>query len=92
MTILGVSPDEPARLAEWRTAEDLPYHLLSDPDHAVAELYSAWGEKSMYGKKYMGIERTTCLIDTSGNIKQIWNKVKVKEHAEAVLQEVQKSA
>ena len=82
VTIIGVSPDEPARLAEWRTAENLPYHFLSDPDHAVAEQYHAWGEKSMYGKKYMGIIRSHFIIDADGNFEDVQIKVSPKKSVE----------
>ena len=90
VTILGVSPDEPARLAEWRVAENLPYHLLSDPDHAVAELYSAWGEKSMYGKKYMGVIRSHFLIDAEGKFEDVQIKVSPKKSVEKAVKAVSK--
>lgn len=77
--VLGISPDKPAALAKWKTKRDLPYPLLSDPDHAVAEAYGVWGEKSMYGKKYMGIIRSHFVVDASGNLEDIQFKVKPED-------------
>ncbi len=65
-TVIGLSPDEPAALLSWRAKENLPYTLLSDPDHAVLDAWGAWGEKSMYGKKYMGVIRSHWIIDENG--------------------------
>jgi peroxiredoxin Q/BCP len=65
-TVLGLSPDEPKALKKWKDAESLPYDLLSDPDHAVLEAWGVWGEKSMYGKKYMGVIRSHWVIDENG--------------------------
>ncbi len=65
-TVLGISPDEPAALRKWKDAENLPYDLVSDPDHRVLEAWGAWGEKSMYGKKYMGVVRSHWVIDENG--------------------------
>lgn len=67
-TVLGISPDEPADLLKWREEENLPYTLLSDPDHMVLEAWGAWGEKSMYGKAYMGVIRSHWVIDENGII------------------------
>jgi peroxiredoxin Q/BCP len=83
--IVGVSPDKSAAQAKFKAKFDLPFTLLADEDHKVAEDYGVWKEKSMYGKKYMGIERTTFVIDTKGVIKKIFEKVKVEGHAEEVL-------
>jgi thioredoxin-dependent peroxiredoxin len=74
-TVIGVSPDEPAALAKWRAKEKLPYSLLSDPDHQVAEAYGVWGEKSMYGRTYMGIIRSHFVIDDQGKIEDVQFKV-----------------
>ena len=74
-TVVGVSPDMPAALAKWKAAENLPYPLLSDPDHAVADAYGVWGEKSMYGKTYMGIIRSHFIIDAEGKIEDVQYKV-----------------
>jgi peroxiredoxin Q/BCP len=74
-TVLGISPDKPAALAKWKKKLGLPYALLSDPDHAVAEAYGVWGEKSMYGKKYMGIIRSHYVVDEAGNLADTQVKV-----------------
>ncbi|MBN2470339.1 MAG: thioredoxin-dependent thiol peroxidase [Anaerolineae bacterium] len=67
-TVLGISPDEPEALRKWKDDENLPYDLVSDADHAVLEAWGAWGEKSMYGKKYMGVIRSHWVIDENGVI------------------------
>lgn len=67
-TVLGLSPDEPKALKKWKDAESLPYDLLSDPEHQVLEAWGVWGEKSMYGKKYMGVIRSHWVIDENGVI------------------------
>ena len=82
--ILGVSPDGVASHQKFRAKYDLPFTLLADTDHAVAELYDVWKEKSMYGRKYMGIERTTFLIAPDGRIARVFAKVKPDGHAEEV--------
>lgn len=66
--VLGISPDKPEDLLKWKAKKDLPYDLLSDPDHAVLEAWGAWGEKSMYGKKYFGVIRSHWVIDENGVI------------------------
>ncbi len=66
VVVLGISPDEPGLQKKWQTAENLPYDLLSDPDHQVLEAWGVWGEKSMYGKKYMGVIRSHWVIDENG--------------------------
>lgn len=66
--VLGISPDEPKAQKKWKDKENLPYDLLSDPDHAVLEAWGAWGERSMYGKKYMGVVRSHWVIDENGVI------------------------
>lgn len=83
--IVGVSPDTSKAQAKFKDKFDLPFTLLADKDHKVAEAYGVWVEKSMYGKKYMGVERTTFVIDPEGKIKKIFPKVKVEGHAEQVL-------
>ncbi len=85
-TVLGVSPDSVASHDKFKSKFKLPFPLLSDPDHAVAEAYGAWGEKSMYGRKYLGILRTTVVIDEAGRVLHRFEKVKPKGHAAAVLQ------
>jgi peroxiredoxin Q/BCP len=83
--VLGVSPDSEARHAKFREKYSLPFDLLADVDHAVAEKYGAWGEKSLYGRKYQGIIRSTFLIGPDGKVKKVWPRVKVKGHADEVL-------
>jgi thioredoxin-dependent peroxiredoxin len=83
--VLGISPDTPKQQAKFKEKFGFPYPLLADTEHAVAEAYGVWKEKSMYGKKYMGIERTTFVIDKDGNIAQVFRKVKPAGHAEEVL-------
>ena len=86
--VLGISPDSVKSHDKFRGKYDLPFTLLADEDHAIAEKYEVWKEKSMYGKKYMGIERTTFVIDSAGKVAQIFPKVKVDGHVEAVLEAV----
>jgi thioredoxin-dependent peroxiredoxin len=83
--VFGVSPDDAASHQRFRAKFRLPFALLSDPDHAVAEAYGAWGEKSMYGKQYQGILRTTFVIDGTGTVRRVFEKVKPEGHAEEVL-------
>lgn len=82
--IVGVSPDKSAAQLKFKSKFDLPFALLADTDHTAAEVYGVWKEKSMYGKKYMGIERTTFLIGPDGKIRKIFHKVKPEGHAEEV--------
>ena len=84
--ILGISPDDQASHAKFAANHGLPFPLLADANHAVAEEYGVWKEKNNYGKKYMGIERTTFVIDKEGNIAKIYPRVKVDEHAQQVLE------
>jgi thioredoxin-dependent peroxiredoxin len=83
--VVGVSPDSSRSQARFKEKFDLPFTLLADADHEAAESYGVWKEKSMYGKKYMGIERTTFIIGPDGKIKKIFSKVRVEGHAEEVL-------
>lgn len=83
--VVGISPDSAASKAKFRKKYDLTVHLAADEEKAAAEAYGVWVEKSMYGKKYMGVERSTFLIDTAGKVVQSWRKVKVPGHAEEVL-------
>jgi peroxiredoxin Q/BCP len=83
--VLGVSPDPVKSHVRFREKYDLPFTLLADTDHAVAEKYGVWKEKSMYGRKYWGNERTTFVIDESGAIAHVLPKVKPAEHAGQVL-------
>jgi thioredoxin-dependent peroxiredoxin len=86
--VLGVSADSIASHCKFRDKFGLAFPLLSDDDHSVLEAYGAWGEKSLYGKKSIGIIRTTVVIDEAGKVKKVFPKVKVKGHVEAVLEAV----
>ena len=77
--VLGISPDAPPKQAKFDTKYSLGFPLLADEDHAVAEAYDVWGEKSMYGKKYFGIIRSAFLIDEKGKIAEAWYKVSPKD-------------
>lgn len=81
-TVIGLSPDQPKALAKWKVKERLPYTLVSDPDHRVAEAYGAWGEKSMFGKAYMGILRGHAIIGADGTIEDIRLKISPEESVE----------
>ena len=83
--VLGVSPDGVASHAAFRDKFDLNFPLLADPDHAVADKYGAWQERSMYGRTYMGVARVTYLIGPDGKVVHRWDKVKVEGHADEVL-------
>ena len=87
--IVGISPDATKAQAKFKTKYGLPFTLLADVDHAAADAFGVWGEKSMYGKKYMGVERSTFLIDKSGKVAKAFHKVKVAGHAEQVLEALQ---
>jgi thioredoxin-dependent peroxiredoxin len=86
--VLGVSPDPVASHRKFVDKYDLPFRLLADTDHAVAEAYGVWKEKSMYGRKYMGVERTTFLIDEDGRISEVLEKVKPAGHVDDVLSRI----
>ena len=83
--LVGCSADPVAKHAKFREKHDLKIILLSDEDHETMEAYGAWGEKKMYGKTFMGIKRTTFLIDENGKIAHIWRNVRAKGHAQKVL-------
>ena len=83
--VLGVSPDSEGSHVKFKQKFDLPFTLLADPDHATAEAYGVWVEKSMYGKKYMGVERSTFVIDADGTVAKAMRKVKPETHADEVL-------
>jgi peroxiredoxin Q/BCP len=83
--IVGVSPDTTAAQAKFRTRYGLPFTLLADPEKQAAQAYGVYKEKNMYGRKVMGIERTTFVIGPGGRIEKIYNKVKAKGHAGQVL-------
>jgi len=77
--IVGISPDLPEKQAVWDTKHGLGFPLLSDPDHAVADAFGVWGEKSLYGKKYFGIIRSAFLVDEKGKIEAAWPKISPKD-------------
>ena len=83
--IIGVSKDPVAKHDKFKAKYDLPFTLASDEESDVCEQYGVWVEKNMYGRKYMGIERATFLIDGNGVVRNVWRKVKVPGHADAVL-------
>lgn len=83
--VLGISPDQPEALRKFADNQRLDFTLLADPDHKVAERYGAWGEKSMYGKKYMGIIRSSFIVDPKGKIAAVFPKVQPKKHDALVL-------
>src|SRR5690348_8585990 len=85
VAVVGVSPDKPAAQARFKEKYDLPFTLLADEEKAAAQAYGVWKEKNMYGKKVMGIARTTFIIGPDGKIEKIYENVKVKGHAEQVL-------
>lgn len=84
--VVGVSPDSIKSHKSFKEKQNLNFILLSDPEHVLSEAFGAWGEKSMYGRKYMGIIRSTFLIDKNGEVVKEWKKVKVKGHVEEVLE------
>jgi thioredoxin-dependent peroxiredoxin len=90
--VLGISPDEPEALRKFADSQELDFTLLADPDHKVAEKYGAWGERSMYGKKYMGIIRSTFIVGPSGKIAAAFPKVQPKKHDELVLKALRELA
>ena len=86
--ILGISPDSVKSHAKFKAKYELPYTLLADEEQTVLQAYDVWKEKSMYGKKYMGVERTTFLIDPQGQIAKVFSKVKPAGHAAEVMAEI----
>ena len=83
--VLGVSPDTAARHDKFKAKHDLPFALLADPDHRVAELYGVWGEKKFRGRTFLGVERSTFVLDADGVVRRIMRKVKPATHADDVL-------
>lgn len=88
--VIGVSPDSIASHKKFREKQGINFILLSDPEHLLLEAYGAWGEKKMYGKSYMGVIRSTFIINKQGLITNIWNNVKVKGHVDDVLTALEK--
>lgn len=86
LTVIGVSPDPLPPIEKFAKKFSLAFPLASDPDHAVAQAYGVWVEKSMYGKTYMGMERSSFLVGSDGTIRRVWRKVKPELHAAAVLE------
>ncbi len=84
-TVLGVSPDEEKKHKKFETKYNLPFTLITDPEHTIIDAYGVWGEKQMYGRTYMGLHRTTFLIDEKGIVKKIFLKPKSKQHTEEIL-------
>ena len=87
-TVVGVSPDNAASHDKFKAKHDLEIALVADPGRSAIDAYGVWKEKSMYGRKYFGVERSTFLIDRDGRIARVWRKVKVPGHAEEVLEAV----
>lgn len=90
--IVGISPDDVATHCRFTDKFALPFHLLADPDHAAIATYGVWVEKNMYGKKSMGVQRATFLIDPEGKIAEVWPRVKPGGHSQQVLQAIHKRA
>lgn len=90
--IIGVSPDPEERHQKFREKHDLPFLLLADTEHQAAEAYDVWKLKKNFGKEYMGIERSTFVIDKEGNLLKEWRKVKVKGHVEEALNYIRENA
>lgn len=88
--IVGISPDKSTAHVKFAEKYGLPFSLVADPDHAIAEAYGVWKEKSMYGRKYMGIERTTFIIDENGKVAAVFGKVKPAGHSAKVLEALAK--
>lgn len=85
ITILGVSPDSPKSHAKFKKKYGLPFSLLADQGHKICDVYGVWGEKSLFGHHYLGVVRTTFLIDPQGNIAQVFEKVRPSEHSAELL-------
>jgi thioredoxin-dependent peroxiredoxin len=84
--VLGISPDDESSHVKFKEKYGLPFTLLADPDHQVADQYGVWGERKLYGKTYMGVERSTFVIDPEGNVARVMRRVKPDTHAEQVLE------
>ena len=85
-TVIGVSPDSIKSHKSFKEKQSLNFILLSDPEHKLAQKFEVWKEKSMYGRKYMGIERSTFILDKDGKIEKEWRKIKVKGHVDEVIE------
>jgi peroxiredoxin Q/BCP len=85
LIVIGISPDDEKSHKKFETKFSLPFPLLADPDHKIIDKYGVWGEKQLYGRKYLGLHRTTFLIDEKGIIRKIFLKPKSKQHAEEIV-------
>ena len=85
IVVIGISPDEVAKHKKFETKYELPFTLIADTAHSIIDKYGVWGEKQLYGKKYMGLHRTTFLIDEKGIIRKVFIKPKSKQHSEEIL-------
>lgn len=83
--IVGISPDEVKKHKKFEDKYDLPFTLIADPEHAIIDAFGVWGEKQLYGRKYMGLHRTTFVLDEKGIIRKIFLKPRSKQHAEEIL-------
>ncbi len=83
--VIGISPDEVKKHKKFEQKYDLPFPLISDPEHKIIDKFGVWGEKQLYGRKYLGLHRTTFLVDKKGIIKKVFVKPKSKQHAEEIL-------
>jgi peroxiredoxin Q/BCP len=84
--VVGISPDDVQKHARYQAKFNLPFTLVADPDHKIIDKYEVWGEKNMYGRKYMGLFRTTYVIDEKGLIIKVFKKPKVRQHAEEIIE------
>ena len=88
LTVIGISPDDEKSHKKFDAKFSLPFPLLADPDHKIIDKYGVWGEKQLYGRKYLGLHRTTFLIDEKGVIRKIFLKPKSKQHAEEIISSI----
>jgi peroxiredoxin Q/BCP len=84
--VVGISPDDVQKHARYHARYNLPFTLVADPDHKIIDKYEVWGEKNMYGRKYMGLFRTTYVVDEKGVILKVFKKPKVRQHAEEIVE------
>src|SRR5205823_627501 len=92
VTVVGISPDKPAKLRRFREEHALPFPLLSDPDHRVLEAFGAWGEKSLYGKTVTGVIRSTVVADAAGHVEHAFYNVKATGHVAKLLRDLKLAA
>jgi thioredoxin-dependent peroxiredoxin len=92
LTVVGISPDQPAKLRKFRDTHDLPFTLLSDPEHRVLEAYGAWGEKKLYGKTVTGVIRSTVVLDAHGQVEHAFYNVKATGHVAKLLRDLKLAA